>query len=309
MSVIPLLGVVGESLVDVVSSAAGDVMHPGGSPLNVAVGLARLGMATHFITQIGDDPEGDLLFSHLEGAGVRTGGVVRAGRTSRATATIDASGAATYAFDLRWALPAQSPPPVLMLHTGSIGAWLEPGAATVAEMVRARHPGTIASVDANVRPAMAGDRATIVRRLENLFRSCQIVKLSDEDAAWIFPDLAEQDVVSALLGYGARLAVLTLGARGAVLASSSARVEVTAPATMVADTIGAGDSFMAGMLAVLAASGHTADLRSDGLDPESLRAVGEFAARCAAITVSRFGADPPTATEIGGVPRPTGWQS
>jgi fructokinase len=171
------------------------------------------------------------------------------------------------------------------VHTGSIGAALEPGASEVERILAATD--ALVSYDPNVRPALMGDQAAAVARVERLVALADIVKASDEDIAWLYPDAGAADVLERWKAMGPRLVVVTRGGDGADALSDSGAVHVPAFVTKVADTIGAGDSFMAGLLAALLRNGF-----------DDVRGAVSYAARCAGITVSRPGADPPTADEV-----------
>jgi len=289
--------VVGESLVDVTSRVGRVAVHPGGSPLNVAVGLARLGVATTLMTQLGEDEYGAFVRAHARASGVEVFLRGFPDRTASATARLDADGRACYSFDLPWDLPAQ-PLPVGydVMHVGSLGATVPPGADVVADMVRqACERGTLVSVDPNVRIAMAPDVDGLRRRVGSLFAHADVTKLSDEDAQVLFPGRSADRVLDEVLAMGSpRLAVLTRGAGGAVLATKHERRQVTAPAVSVTDTIGAGDSFMSALLAGLCERGG---LRAD-LNGADLATLGGYACRAAAVTCSRAGADPPWSAEL-----------
>jgi fructokinase len=287
--------VIGEALVDVVDRPGGRVEHPGGSPMNVAVGLARLGVTTRLVCAVGDDDRGHVIRAHVGASGVAVD-ATGIDRTSTAVATIDDEGAATYAFDLDWQLddvdvPAGTP----LLHTGSIGAVLQPGADRVLAAVRSRPPGTLVSLDPNVRPSITPDRDAVLAALRLLFAEADVVKLSDEDAAWLWPGRSVDAVLDGLLADGVALASVTLGGAGCAIASQVARARYTAPAVDVADTIGAGDSFMAGLLAGVLEAGRT----PRDADEDELGRLASLALACAAVTVGRPGADPPTRAELG----------
>lgn len=281
--------VIGEALVDVVRVGdAEPVGHPGGSPLNVAVGLARLGVPTTLHSEFGTDPHGRSIAAHLAASGVSTtAATVGPGATSLATARIGADGAATYEFAVAW-----NPEPVdargyALLHSGSIGAALEPGASTVEEAVRGADG--LVSFDPNIRPALMPQRGVALPRVERLVARADVVKASEEDLAWLYPGRGVGDVLALWASLGPQLVVVTRGGEGADALGPAGALHVDAPRTAVADTIGAGDSFMAGLLADL--------LRHGFDDPEaSLR----FAVRCAAVTVARAGADPPWRAELAG---------
>jgi len=291
--------VVGESLVDVTRSTTGqETVHPGGSPLNVAVGLARLGQRTTLATQIGDDAYGRLLRAHLAGSGVVVAELGPPGPTGRATAQLDAEGRAAYTFDLRWDPdPMPSPAGFDVVHVGSLGAALDPGADRVATLARdAGSSGARVSLDPNLRPALTPDLTQVRRRTLALAATAAIVKLSDEDAALLFPGRPLESVAADImtLGDGVELVAITLGRDGALLRNPTAQVRVPADPVHVVDSIGAGDAFMASLLVQLIGRGEPVST----LDERSLAGVGAFACRAAAVTCSRPGADPPWRDEL-----------
>jgi fructokinase len=306
---------IGESLVDVVVSADGGrtAEHPGGSPMNIALGLARLGRPVTLVTHIGLDARGESIARHLNGAGVTiAAGSLRDERTSTATAHLKADGSAEYVFDLRWALPADHAVDGLLskraalVHVGSIGAFLEPGGSAVLSLLRQmtnREDPPLILLDPNVRPSILRDHVTAVARFEHIAALASVVKLSDEDADWLYPESSLEDAIELILRLGPALVAITRGGDGAVLATHTTRVAIPGVAVKVADTIGAGDSFMSALIDCIAG------LRDDGVptgalrdgrafDAKRLTTIGYYAARCAAITVSRPGADPPTQIEF-----------
>lgn len=296
--------VVGEALVDVVRRGGDDVVHPGGSPLNVAVGLQRLGVPATLHSSFGADAHGVAITQHLEASGVTiTPATIHEEATSVALATIAPDGAATYTFSIEWD-PASlevAPGAFAAVHTGSIGAALEPGATLIERLVAGCHATATISFDPNVRPQLMGSADTARPRIERLVALADLVKASDEDLAWLYPDAAATEVAERWLALGPALVVVTRGGDGAEATARAGRIHVPAPRTPVADTIGAGDSFMAGLLAALSDRGllgadHREALRE--LSASDIRDIVGFAARCAAITVSRPGADPPTRADL-----------
>lgn len=296
--------VVGEALVDIVLRADGErAEHPGGSPANVALGLARLGRSAGLLTRIGRDPRGEAVRAHLEGSGVQlVPGSVTADRTSTATARLDAHGSATYEFDLDWQVPAEI---VLgdarALHTGSIAAFLPPGGGQVLELVGRSRSSAMISYDPNARPRLMGDATAARQRVERFVRLADLVKVSDEDLAWLAPEQDPLRVAAAWLELGPAVVVVTRGAEGAVALAGCGQIEVPTPAVAVVDTVGAGDAFMAGLLDYLAVADLLGPDRIDQLraiGPDGLRAMLEHAALIAAITCSRPGADPPTRDQL-----------
>lgn len=296
--------VIGEALVDVVESPDGSTDLPGGSPMNVAIGLARLGHDVQLITRIGSDARGDSLRQHIEqsGATLMNGSVV-GGKTSTATAVLDGVGAAIYDFDIRWSLDfVDTLPSSPILHTGSIAAFLEPGASDVRRLLAAAGESTVVTFDPNIRPSLLGSPAETLQTVEALASLCSIVKLSDEDAEWLYGDLPLNEVLDRLLACGPGLVIVTRGGNGAILASPTARRVQPGRRVTVADTIGAGDSFMSAIIhgvSELLHAGATVERIADGsaFEAHALTALGEFAVTCAAITVSRSGANPPTLPE------------
>jgi fructokinase len=286
--------VVGEALVDVVSTSEGTVEHPGGSPANVAYGLARLGVRTSLLTSIGDDEYGALIEHHLGSAGVALlPGSKSPGRTASATATLGADGSASYEFDISWDLPPVHPADFpKVLHTGSIASFLTPGAGAVKNLLERAHRECLVSYDPNIRPALLGSHAEALAVFEDLAPLTDVVKLSDEDAQWLYPGLAFGDAASRILELGAGLAVITMGSAGSLLATPAARVQIPSVKTTVADTIGAGDSYMAALIYGLLCRS------TDGLAPSVLETLGRTASKAAAITVGRPGANPPTLEEL-----------
>ena len=301
----PAVLVVGEALIDVVArEGAETVEHVGGSPANVAVGLARLGHQVELTTWFGSDARGHRIRQHLETAEVDiTAGSELAERTTTAQASLDADGAATYTFDLSYDVPEATPlrEPGLV-HVGSISATIEPGATKVADLARRMRATSTVSYDPNARPAVMGDPQDARRTIEGLVALADVVKVSDEDIAWLVPGRDLLDVARAWVALGPAVVVVTRGSSGAFAVSGAGvEVEVPAPRVTVVDTVGAGDSFMSGIIDGLSRAGLLGADRRDRLrqiTAEDLSAVLTRAARIAAITVSRAGANPPNAAEL-----------
>ncbi|WP_309712743.1 carbohydrate kinase [Pseudolysinimonas sp.] len=298
--------VVGEALVDIVRRDGADAVHPGGSPLNVAVGLQRLEVSSTLHSSFGTDEHGVAIARHLEASGVTiTPGTIRDRPTSVALATIDAAGTAGYAFSIDW-----DPAPLEVaagtidaLHVGSIGAALEPGATIVERLLAELRPSTTISFDPNIRPQLMGSLEAARPRVERIIALADVVKASDEDIAWLYPDAMVTEIMAGWLALGPGLVVVTRGPDGADALAACGPVHVAAPRTEVVDTIGAGDSFMSGLLAALSDRGVLGGGRRETLRELSASDIADavrFAARCAAITVSRPGADPPTRQHLAG---------
>jgi fructokinase len=291
--------VIGEALVDVVRPADADAdvaseEHPGGSPMNVAVGLSRLGDPTTLVCALGDDPRGASIREHVEASGVQLHATT-IDRTSTAIASIAADGSASYEFDLDWSIdPVVLPEGTPVVHVGSIATVLQPGASVIAEVAANRPEGTLLTVDPNVRPTITGDRDEVIAAVEPLMAAADVVKMSDEDAAWLYPGDSVDAVLDRVLRLGATIAAVTLGGDGCVIAGADVRMTVTAPRVDVADTIGAGDSFMAGLVHAVLQDRSVLETP----DQDALERLASFAISCAAITVSRPGANPPTLAEV-----------
>lgn len=306
-----MLTVIGEALVDVVSRAGEEPRaHVGGSPMNVAVGLARLGHDVQFLGRYGRDEYGRQVADHLTGNGVRLPFDADALPTSVAQATLDETGAASYDFQLDWSLdvsPERIDELLLdtdALHAGSIGAMLEPGATVVGQALERARGHALISYDPNCRPSIIPDSSDARARAEKIVALSHVIKASDEDLLWLYPHRSIEDSARAWLKAGARLVVVTRGVMGPWAVSRGTGrdgVEVPAARVTVADTVGAGDSFMAALLSGLADRnilGPTAASALDELDGAQLTELLRHAAAAAGVTVSRSGADLPTRADL-----------
>jgi len=295
--------VVGECVADIVRLPdREDRVHPGGSPANVAYGLARLGHRSTLLTQLGPDANGRLIRDHLASAGVTVHTDDVPAPTPSAAVTLDGAGQASYAFDIAWTLaPVAVEPAPGHVHTGSIGAVVEPGSATVLDIVRAARATATVSYDPNVRPALMGDHAAAVRRVEECVQLSDLVKASDEDLAWLYPGEEPEKVAARWLEHGPAVVLVTRGGDGALAVLAGGRITVEAAAVAVVDTVGAGDAFMSGTLHALAGQGLLGTGARDRLhavDRDTVTGVLRHAVASAAVTVSRAGANPPDAAEL-----------
>ncbi|WP_341720986.1 carbohydrate kinase [Micromonospora sp. FIMYZ51] len=289
--------VLGEAVVDLVQEPDGRfIAHPGGSPLNVAVGLARLGVPTTLLARFSTSRFGRWLRGHADTNGVDLRHAVdTADPATLAIASLTDTGVATYDFYVEgtadWQWRAEELAPALtgrgILHTGSLAVFRAPGADRLADALRtARDRGALVSLDPNIRPGLVGTPAEACARIDNLVRLAHVVKASEEDIGWLYPDRPVEDVLRHWQELGVVLAVATLGARGAVAVSGARTFRQPAPVVDVVDTIGAGDAFTAGLLAGLSQA------PPDRPDAEIATAL-RYAAEVAAITCTRAGADPP----------------
>ncbi|AMM18845.1 hypothetical protein AX769_00160 [Frondihabitans sp. PAMC 28766] len=293
--------VVGEALIDVVVDGDRRDEHPGGSPMNVAYGLARLGVPTVFRSVLGRDARGDAIARHLaESAATLDPASLTDSPTSTAVATIQADRHAEYTFDIAWNPgPLTASQDATLIHAGSIASALEPGSDDVRRLFDSQRTGTaLLSFDPNVRPGVTPSRPAVVAAVEALAASAHVVKLSDEDAAWLFPSLSADAVLDWFLSRGAALAAMTRGGDGALVASGADRLSLPSLPVEVVDTIGAGDSFMSGLLWAILDRGLAPKLRAGVIVRSDLEAVAAVALQSARVTVSRAGANPPTPAEL-----------
>lgn len=300
---LPVL-VIGEALIDIVIPFSGEtVEHVGGSPANVAIGLARLGHPTELATHIGTDARGRRIAALLASEQVGLiAGSDRAERTPTAAARLNAAGAASYEFDLDWQLDAELPLTAGHVHTGSIAATLKPGGEAVAGIVeRARASATV-SYDPNARPSIVGTADQVRDEIEALVAASDVVKASDEDIAWLYPGSSLEAVLTAWANLGPRVCAVTRGGEGVLVLVQGGFHQVRAPATSVVDTVGAGDSFMSGWISGLLDAGLLGGVdareRLASAGWEEIEPAVQRALSCAAITVSRAGANPPTRAEL-----------
>jgi fructokinase len=301
--------VAGEAVVDLVEGAARTyVAHAGGSPANVAVGLARLGTPTALLARLSRDAFGTLLRDHLAAAGVDLSLAVDAAEpTTLAVASLTAEGVAAYGFwvsgtaDWQWTdeeLPDRLAAGVRALHTGSMALEVEPGASRLVALLERVRGQVLVSYDPNVRLAKQGDRATGLAAVERVVALSDVVKVSAEDLEWLLPGVRPAEVAARWRQLGPVLVVVTDGGDGAVAAGPAGLLRVAAPRVDVIDTVGAGDSFTAALLASLDDRDLLERAALEAAPAPVLTEVLERAARAASITCSRPGADPPTRDEL-----------
>jgi fructokinase len=303
----------GEALIDLVPAPStmdgelGPLLPlPGGGPYNVAITVGRLGVPVRFISRLSTDAFGEALLRRLRVSEVDTSPVQRGDEpTTLAVAGIGPDGSARYSFhvegtaDRLVADPGELPDDVTTLSLGTLSLLLEPGATTYETMLR-RHArrGRLTVLDPNIRPVLVRDPDAYRARFTSWLPDIGLLKLSDADARWLAGG-EPVDTVRGWLAAGPAAAVLTRGAHGlAAITGRGELVEVPAAKAIVVDTIGAGDTVHGALLCWLHRAGIT--------DAGALRAVPaadwrdalEFAARAAAVTVSRAGAEPPYAAEM-----------
>jgi len=319
-----MLTIIGEALVDIIHGARVDTdgqgadtaqtaadtdtpaAFPGGSPLNVAVGCSRLGMDARLVTAYGNDEYGRMIGGYLAANAVAAvnGGMET---TSTAAAHLDEHGAATYDFDISWDIAGALADAEITLadthhtHTGSIATALSPGSEAVLELLTAARAHSTISFDPNCRPAISPDVEASRQRAEAFVALSDVVKASDEDLLWLYPQRTLDESAAAWLSLGPAFVIVTRGPEGPIVLSRTARLEVPTPVVNVVDTVGAGDSFMSGLLSGLDAAnllGPDARDRLHTLSEETLHNLAAYANRTAAITCSRAGSNPPWQAEL-----------
>lgn len=307
-----MIGVCGEALIDFtplsVDNETAYIPRPGGSPYNVAIGLARLGKPVAFIGRLSDDRFGDMLHSHLTQNGVELRWLARGSEPSALAFVIPAPGSAhDFAFygsdtaeqSLTNAdVPAALPDELTALHFGSYSLMLGESARTYEGLMRREHDSRVISLDPNVRPTLFSDRAAYRQRIERLARYATVVKASAEDLDWLYPAERAQDAAERLLGMGPSLVVVTLGEEGAIGMSAGCVVKSDGLRVDVMDTVGAGDAFTSALLARLDDGGS---LRGDTLATlrgDALMDALTYANCAAALACMRHGAEPATKMQI-----------
>ncbi len=303
----------GEALIDFVplQGAGGEDGYrplPGGSPFNVAIAAARLGQPAGFLSRVSTDFFGDQLVATLEANAVDTGLVVRGDESSTLAFVALAPGEEPrYAFFNTGAadrsmvasdIPDALPDAIACLHFGSFSLAVEPAATTLAGLMARESGRRVISLDPNVRPTLVGERTAYVARLEALVRQATIVKVSAADLEWLYPGEAAGAVAARWLDTGPAVIAVTAGERGAFGLTATVRAEAAGAPVEVVDTVGAGDTFQAGLLVRLAELGRLSIEGLSALTEAELSDALAFAGRAAAITCTRAGADPPRRSEL-----------
>jgi fructokinase len=296
--------VAGEALVDLVVTDGAILPSPGGGPYNTARALGRLGAPVGFLGRLSQDHFGGMLASVLVESGVSLKYASRGPEpTALAIAHRSADGEADYSFYLGGTTFGYASFPALgadvrALCVGSLALALEPSASALEALVEREHDERIVVIDPNVRAAAIAEDAWYRARFERCCAAAHIVKLSASDASWLLPGMGHEEIAKRLLDLGAELVVLTLGADGAVANTQRARARAGSQRTDIADTIGAGDAFGAGLLVALEERGALVRGGLAALAELDLEYVLRFASAVAALTCARAGAETPTLAEV-----------
>jgi fructokinase len=296
----------GEALFDLVHDGDEDLQgHPGGAAFTTARTIGRLGQPVAYLGRLSTDRFGIRLERMLAADGVRLDAVVRTDDpTTLAMAELDETGSARYRFYERAtsapgltpeAALAALPPAVGILHVGTLGLTLEPMATALEAVVEELGGQALVMVDPNVRPWVIADADAYRRRLGRVLGRTDVVKVSEEDLAWLEPERSAADAARMLLQDGPRVVLLTRGGDGVQVVTGAGDVQVPAPVVEVVDTIGAGDAFGGGFIAWWRSQG----LGREQLDDQStVVEAATFGALVAAHTVARAGASPPYLHEV-----------
>ena len=303
----------GEALIDFVPIPEAGAYRPcpGGSIFNVAVGLGRLEVPAGFFSKVSDDFFGDQLIAYLQENGVETHHCIRtANPTTLAFVSLESGEDAEprYSFFTNESadrslmveeIPSHLPEEVKVLHFGSISLVMEPGATALETLMTRENSRCIISLDPNVRPILIPDREAFQNRFEGWLGFVDILKLSQADWKWIYPNTNFDLLLEHWFQQGVSLVIETRGAEGvAAHTAGGTQAFVKTPKVEVADTVGAGDTLMAASLAFLYRSGWMEIKRLRGLSAEQLQPCLSYAAKAAAINCTRTGADPPTRSEM-----------
>jgi fructokinase len=304
--------VCGEALVDlfVMSSASGLATEavPGGSPFNVAMALARLGRPTGFLSGISDDAFGCMLRQRLTAGGVDANYLIgRSLRTTLSVVATDVHGQPSYSFYAEHAadravtesdLPASLPDAVSAIAAGSYALGVEPVAGALETLIRRESQRRLVSLDPNVRPRVVDSVGAFRSRFEGLIPHAMIVKASAEDIELFYGTRALAAVAQDWCQRGPRLVIVTRGEQGPLAAFGGRVLERPTPAVAVVDTVGAGDTFHAGLLARLDAGGRLSREGTLSWTEDIVLQALDFASAAAALACTRRGAAPPTWSEV-----------
>ncbi len=301
----------GEALIDMLprETTAGEqafAPYAGGAVFNTAIALGRLEAKPGFFCPLSSDLFGELLVEKLHGSDVSVDLSPRPDAPTTLAFVRLQDGHATYTFydensaltSLREADLPSLPDSVDALFFGGISLASGPSADAFQALLTREGSTRATMIDPNIRPSFIKDRASFVARIQAMMSLSDIVKLSDEDLQWLEGDGEIADLAQAIIARGTKLVLITEGAKGATGYTKDTRVFVPSQKVEVVDTVGAGDTFNAGVLASLQDNGALSKSGIAALSKEHLEHALAMGARCAAVTVSRAGANPPTRAEL-----------
>ena len=300
-----MITVAGEALIDLIVDSDGRLdPRLGGGPFNVARAVARLGQPAAFLGRLSQDRFGRLQRADLDRHGVLVPLEAAAGApTTLAVVDVDAAGVPGYRFYLTGTAaaaiePGQAilPPAAKALHVGTLGLVMEPIATSMEELVTALPAGITVMLDPNCRPGVIASRPAYLDRLGRFVRRADLVKMSTEDLAYLYPAADAADAAADLLGQGPACVVITDGAAPVRAFTAGQEIRVEVPPVEVVDTVGAGDAFGGAFLTWWMGNGLG---RADMGEPGAVRRATQAAVYASVVTCTRRGAEPPWAYELG----------
>lgn len=303
--------VAGEALIDMapvpLEGKTAYMPHPGGSPYNVAMGIGRLGEPVSFFGRISRDAFGQLLKRHMAASKVGLEYIREGDELTTLALVAPSESGESFSFYCentadRLLIPEDLPsqiPASAALHFGSISLLLEPTASTLELLMRRESRRRFISLDPNVRPFLIHNKDEYLERLSGWLEQVDLVKVSQADLEWLYPGQDLEEIALEWQKQGPALVIVTQGGSGAFAVGQGETLRVAAPKITVADTVGAGDAFMSGLLTWLSRSSALSRAALESLSSDQLTALLSFAAKVAAITCTRPGANPPWQEEVG----------
>ncbi len=300
----------GEALIDFISQK--DLTFegfPGGSPMNTSIAISRLGIPCQFLGRISNDMFGCRLVDHLKENSVGTDMILRTDDpTTLSFVQKQSDGQAQYGFFANGTADRNLPKDELnkinlpketkIIHFGSISLSMEPCGSTISEFLLKISKNLMLSFDPNIRPSLVPDKDNYMKRFEKLCKISSILKLSDEDLLWLYPEHKTDKAIDLILELGVSLIALTTGKTGASLINKNNQISSPLYDLPVADTIGAGDTFHGAMLSYLYKQNWLDRNTLNNLTKEQLYTIGDYANKAAGINCSRSGANPPIKLEM-----------
>ena len=302
----------GDALIDFVptrNTEGREAVMPavGGSCLNVAIGMARLGAPTGFVGGVSTDMFGRMIADHATASNVELGLATRSDHQTTLAFVRIVAGESHYAFydaetaTRNWTYRRGAVPfaNIEAVHVGSTTLVNDQGAAETKALIADARASSTISFDPNCRPNLVKSKPAYLTRMAEFAGHADLIKMSDVDFAYLFGEEPYEQRANALLGQGTSLVVITRGNNGAIAWHAGAgQIEVQAPKVEIADTIGAGDSFQAALLFALHKQGRISRQQLKDISADELRRALSFAAKCAGLTCTRPGADPPWSHEV-----------
>jgi fructokinase len=303
------IAILGEALIDFKSTGPLAFQgFVGGSSLNVATASTRLGQPTAFLTQISNDIFGHALAEHIHREDIDARFVVRSDAPTTLAFVEERHGQAHFSFIGNGAADSlydphprpELPGSVKFMQFGSISLLKDPTQQSIVDIVAAHRDRVTVVLDPNCRPALTADVTTYKRKLEGWLRLAHLVKVSDQDLGWLEPGRKLEDVARGWLNHGPHAVIVTRGEKGSMLVRRDHNaLEIETPKVSVVDTVGAGDTFTAGLMVALLEHGHANAAQLETHTNDVLLEVMRFAAAAAAINCTRAGCNPPTRAEVG----------